>query len=78
MPAARLRHGGGATAGMAGKMSYECDAELKAPAQVDCAQVEWSELGPDEEDVALGPTLSKILTSSTCCNRIGSRRQVTS
>lgn len=57
----------GATAGMANKMSYECDAALKAPAQVDCAQVEWSELGPDEQDVALGPTLSRILTSSKCC-----------
>ena len=51
----------GATAGMVEKMSYECDDKLMAPAEVDCAQVEWSELGPDDETVALGPTLSKVL-----------------
>lgn len=45
-------------------MSYECDAKLGAPTQIDCAQVKWSELGPDEEEVALGPALSKVLTSS--------------
>ncbi|CAF9904569.1 MAG: hypothetical protein HETSPECPRED_004722 [Heterodermia speciosa] len=56
----------GATAGMVEKMSYECDDKLMAPAEVDCAQVEWSELGPDDETVALGPTLSKVLGYNTC------------
>ena len=54
----------GATAGMVEKMSYECDDNLVAPAEVDCAQVEWSELGPDDEAVALGPALSKVLSFS--------------
>ena len=56
----------GATAGMVEKMSYECDDDLMAPAEVDCAQVEWSELGPDDETVAIGPALSKVLSSSMC------------
>ena len=54
----------GATAGMVDKMSYECDAKLGAPAEVDCAQLEWSQLGPDEENVALGSSLTKVLSSS--------------
>ena len=62
----------GATTGMVEKMSYECDDNLVAPAEVDCAQVEWSELGPDDETVDLGPALSKVLNSSMCSksNRI--------
>ena len=57
----------GATAGMVDKMSYECDAKLGAPAEVDCAQLEWSHLGLDEENVDLGSTLTKVLSSSTFC-----------
>ena len=62
----------GATAGMVDKMSYECDAKLGAPAEVDCAQLEWSQLGPDEEDVALGSSLTKVLSSSTYLYQIHS------
>ena len=62
---------------MVDKMSYECDVKLGAPAEVDCAQVEWSELGPDDETVDLGSGLSKVLTSSTYPGHEGSSRSLT-
>ena len=62
----------GATAGMVEKMSYECDAKLGAPAEVDCAQVEWSQMGPDEGTVALGSSLTRVLSSSMYLKQIHS------
>ena len=46
-------------------MSYECDAALKAPREVDCAQLEWGALGADDETFSVGPAATKILSSST-------------
>lgn len=60
----------GATAGMVDKMSYECDPKLGAPAEVDCSQLEWSQLGPDEENVDLGSSLTKVLSSSTYLSQV--------
>ena len=67
----------GATAGMVDKMSYECDAKLGAPAEVDCAQLEWSQLGADEEKVDLGSTLTKVLSSSTYLSQVRFRHSPT-
>jgi hypothetical protein len=47
------------------EMSYECDATLGTPAEVDCAQVEWSELGADDDTLSVGPGITKVLSSST-------------
>lgn len=46
------------------EMSYECDATLGTPAEVDCAQVEWSELGADDDTFSIGPGITKVLSSS--------------
>lgn len=54
----------GATAESADDMTYECDANLGAPSAVDCAQVEWSQLGPDEETIPIGAGVVKFLSSS--------------
>lgn len=48
----------------ASEMTYECDANLGTPAAVDCAQVEWSELRPDEETISLVAGRVKFLSSS--------------
>ena len=48
----------------ASEMTYECDASLGAPAAVDCQQVEWSELGPDDSTFSIGPGVLKFLSSS--------------
>jgi len=50
------------------EMSYECDATLGTPAEVDCAQVEWSELGADDDTLSVGPGITKVLSSSTSPN----------
>jgi len=50
------------------EMSYECDATLGAPAEVDCAQVEWSELGADDDTLSIGPGVTRVLSSSTSPN----------
>ena len=55
----------GPTATLPDKMSYECDSQLPVPKEADCAHVEWSELGPDDQIVDLGTALQKVLTSST-------------
>ena len=46
------------------KMSYECDPALEAPAGKDCADIEWDELGADDDTFSVGPGISKILSSS--------------
>lgn len=54
----------GATAALADEMTYECDANLGAPSAVDCAQVEWSQLGPDDDTISIGAGVVKFLSSS--------------
>ncbi|KAK4696842.1 hypothetical protein P7C71_g1150, partial [Lecanoromycetidae sp. Uapishka_2] len=54
----------GAVSEAADEMTYECDASLGAPSAVDCAQVEWSQLGPDEETLSVGAGVVKFLSST--------------
>jgi len=54
----------GAVAESADEMTYECDATLGAPSAVDCAQVEWSQLGADEDTISIGAGVVKFLSSS--------------
>lgn len=52
----------------AGQTSYECDASLGSPAEDDCSEVQWDELGANEDTFSVGPGLTKILSSSTSPN----------
>ena len=54
----------GAVAASEDEMTYECDSTLGAPSAVDCAQVEWSQLGPDDETLSIGAGVVKFLSSS--------------
>lgn len=47
-------------------MTYECDAKLGSPKEVDCAHIEWAELGADADAdaVELVPGVVKTLASS--------------
>lgn len=47
------------------EMTYECDAKLGSPKEVDCAQVEWGELGADSDAINLVSGVAKTLSSST-------------
>lgn len=48
------------------EMSYECDAGLGSPSITDCAQLEWSQLGPPSDTVAIGPGHVTFLHLNTC------------
>ena len=48
------------------KMSYDCDANLGAPHAADCSQLDFSQLGPPSDTVAIGPGASKVLTLKEC------------
>lgn len=50
----------------ADEMTYECDANLGAPAAVDCAKVEYGELGVDEDTISVGTGVVKFLRSGQC------------
>lgn len=50
----------------ADEMTYECDAKLGAPAAVDCAKVEYGELGADDDIISVGAGVVKFLSSGTC------------
>lgn len=45
-------------------MTYECDTKLGHPKEVDCAHIEWEELGTDADVLELVPGIVKTLTSS--------------
>ncbi len=47
----------------ADEMTYECDAKLGAPAAVDCAKVEYGELGADDDTISVGAGVVKFLSS---------------
>ena len=38
------------------EMTYECDADLGSPLEVDCAQIEWNQLYPTKDTVTVTPT----------------------
>ena len=48
------------------EMNYECDANLGSPAKVDCAHIEWNQLGPPSDSVPVGPDLVTFLHSNSC------------
>ena len=47
----------------ADEMTYECDAKLGAPEAVDCAKLEYGELGADDDTFSVGAGVSKFLSS---------------
>ena len=47
------------------EMTYECDAALGAPAAVDCAKVEYGELGQNDETFSVGAGVVKFLSSGS-------------
>ena len=55
----------------ADEMTYECDAKLGAPAAVDCAKVEYGELGADDDTISVGAGVVKFLSSGQCSRRNG-------
>lgn len=46
------------------EMTYECDAKLGRPKEVDCLEIEFGELGADGGNVDLIPGVAKTLSSS--------------
>ena len=48
----------------ADEMTYQCDAGLGKPAEVDCTQIEWQHLGHPSDSVAVGPGHITFLHSS--------------
>ena len=48
------------------EMTYECDASLGNPRLSDCIQLAYSELGPLSDMLAVGPGVTKVLSSDTC------------
>ena len=49
-------------------LTYECDPKLGHPKEVDCAHVEWEELGADADVVALVPAIVKTIASRRSAN----------
>ena len=58
----------------ADEMTYECDAKLGAPAAVDCAKVEYGELGADDDTISVGAGVVKILSSGWCSRSVDGLR----
>ena len=50
----------------ADEMTYECDANLGSPNAVDCAQVEYGELGLNDDTFSVAAGVAKILSSGQC------------
>ena len=48
------------------EMNYACDAKLGNPSEVDCAKLEYSELGPTTDTIMLSPETPKVITSGSC------------
>ena len=46
------------------EMAYECDANLGSPLEVDCAQIEWSQLYPTSDTVTVTPAAVKFFHHS--------------
>ncbi len=53
----------------ADEMTYECDAKLGAPSAVDCAKVEYGELGADDDTISVGAGVVKLLSSGQSSRR---------
>lgn len=48
------------------EMSYECDAGLGTPSEVDCTQIEWQQLGPPSDTITISPNMATFLHSNSC------------
>ena len=48
------------------EMEYTCNASLGSPTEVDCAKLEYSELGPSTDTVQISPDAPKVVTSGSC------------
>ncbi|MCJ1235249.1 hypothetical protein MMC14_003216 [Varicellaria rhodocarpa] len=48
------------------EMTYECDADLGSPLEVDCAQIEWNQLYPTKDTVTVTPTSATFFHHNTC------------
>ena len=49
-------------------MTYTCDADLGSPALVDCAQIQWQDLGSPSDTITVGPDVTKFLSQSENCS----------
>lgn len=47
-----------------GEMTYECDDLLGSPAAADCSRIEWDQLGPASDTVAVGPGVTFVHSNS--------------
>ena len=47
-------------------MTYQCDAALGAPSVVDCTQIEWNQVTPSSDTLAVGPGVTTFLHSNSC------------
>lgn len=48
------------------KMGYECDGKLGAPVAQDCANVEYTDMAPDDGTISVGAGVVKLLSSGQC------------
>ncbi|MCJ1234526.1 hypothetical protein MMC14_002487 [Varicellaria rhodocarpa] len=48
------------------EMIYECNSRLGSPSSVYCSQIEWSQLGPPSDMLALDPSSPTILHQEDC------------
>ena len=46
------------------EMTYECDASLGSPSEVDCLHIQWDQLSPASDTVQVGPGSTTFLHSS--------------
>ena len=60
------------SAGSNDEMDYACDSDLGSPAEVDCTQIEWNQLSPVSDNLAVAPGAPTFLHSNTCFLAISS------
>ena len=52
------------------EMTYQCDASLGQPSEVDCSQIEWQQLGSMSDSIVIGPEKIAFLYSSESPNKL--------
>lgn len=45
-------------------MTYECDARLGSPREIDCSKLEYSQLGAPSDTTTISPGAPKVLSTS--------------
>ena len=48
------------------EMSYDCNANLGAPREVDCELLGYSQLGPPSDSITITPQAPRLLSSNSC------------